>query len=135
MLSNRLSAFLLLGLVVLVAGCGDDNESESPQIEVSDEQLIPQISTWVNQLGLSQADPVVWRQRLDRACTEGVWEEDVARELAEEFIQEDLAVSVRGEGLGPPSVDDGAQALWIMAVNVCRYAFPEGAIDSGPSSP
>ena len=73
--------------------------------------------------------------RRERACTEGVWDRDVATQLAEEFIQEDLAVSVRAEGSGPPSAGEGAQALWIMAVNVCRDVFPDGAIEDGPPSP
>jgi len=51
---------------------------------------------------------------------------------AEQFIEEDLAVSVRASGLGPPSVEDGAQALWIMTVDVCRDAFPDGEIEEGP---
>jgi hypothetical protein len=62
----------------------------------------------------------------------GVWDAPVALSLAEEFIAEDMAVSIRGEGTGEPSVDDGAAALWIMAVNVCRDAFPEGEIETGP---
>ncbi len=105
------------------------------EIDSSDEELIAQASTCVNSLGLAQTDPGVWRERLERACAEGVWERDVATRLAEEFIAEDLAVSVQGEGLGPPSVDGGAQALWIMAVNVCRDVFPDGEIEDGPTGP
>ena len=74
-------------------------------------------------------------ERLERACSEGVWERDVARQLAEEFIDEDLAKSVRAEGSGPPTVEEGAQSLWMMAVNVCRDAFPDGEIEKGPPSP
>ena len=132
MQERHLICVLLFVLPLLVAGCGDSIGSESPAIEMSDEQLVPQIGTWVNQLGLAQTDPVVWRQRLERACNEGVWEPEVARRLAEEFIEEDLVMSVRDEGSGLPPVEAGAQSLWIMAVNVCRDAFPEGEIEDGP---
>lgn len=135
MQGHRPISLLILGLMMVTAGCGDSSGSEPSKIEIADEQLIPQISTWVNNLGLAQTDPVVWRQRLERACTEGVWEREVARRLAQEFINEDQVVSVRAEGLDPPSVEDGAQSLWIMAVNVCRDLFPNGEIEDGPPSP
>ena len=104
------------------------------EIEISDEQARAQISTWVNQLGLMQTDPVVWRQRLLRACTEGVWDHDVALRLAEDFIGQDLELSPGMEGAKQPTVEVGAQTLWIMAVNVCADAFPEGTIQNGPPS-
>lgn len=108
------------------------SETGPSGLEISDDQLIPQIATWVNQLGLVQTDTVVWRQRLQRACIEGVWDDEIATRLAEEFIAEDLPLSVRSEDLGPPLVGDAAQALWTMAVNVCRNSFPEGEIEQGP---
>lgn len=126
---------LLFGLVILVAGCGGTSESDLVTLQISDEQLNSQVDTWVNQLGLAQTDPDLWRERLERACTEGVWHSDIAMQLAEEFIEEDLAASVRGEGLDPPTVESGAQALWLMGVNVCRDAFPDGEIENGPPSP
>ncbi len=126
--------FLIFGLVFLAAAC-DNRGIDAPGSEISDEQLIPQISTWVNLVGLAQPDPVVWRGRLERACTEGVWDRQVASQLAEEFIDEDLALSVLAPGLGPPSVESGAQAIWTMAVNVCRDAFPAGEIEKGPPFP
>ena len=121
-------------MLVLVAGCGEGTEPTSLIIEISDEQLTLQTTTWVNQLGLAQTDPDVWRQRLERACTEGVWDDEVVTRLAEEFIDEDLGVSVRDESLGSPPVGEGARALWSMAVNVCGDAFPEGEIENGPPS-
>ena len=130
MRSHRRMTFLIFGLVFLAAGC-DNGGIDTPGSEISDEQLIPQINTWLNQLGLAQTNPDVWRERLERACTEGVWTDEVATQLAQEFIDEDLAVSVRAEGLGPPSVESGAQALWLMAMNVCRDAFPDGEIEKG----
>ena len=93
-----------------------------------------QVPFWVNMVGLAQFHPVVWRDRFDRMCREGVWDPDVAVALASEFIATDLdaGTSVRGAGLGPPSQQDGAFALWSMAVNTCPDRFPDGAIEQGP---
>ena len=118
---------MLVGVLLLVAGCGDS----TPELEFDEEQLVQEIQTWPNFVGLLQTDPDVWRQRLVRACTEGVWETEVAVALAEEFIGEDMVVSVRAGGDTPP-VEMGAQALWLMAVNVCRDSFPDGEIEEGP---
>ena len=76
----------------------------------------------------------MWTQRLDRACLEGVWRDDVARQLAEEFIAEDLPYSLRDDGAIPPT-GEAAQALWIMAVNYCRADFPAGEIANGTPMP
>jgi len=95
-----------------------------------------QVPTWVNMLGLAQFHPVVWRDRFDRMCSEGVWNPDVALALSSEFIATDLdaGASGRSKGIGPPSVEDGATALWLMAVNTCRDKFPAGAVEQGPPS-
>ena len=115
--------------LVSVAACsGGDSIVEG----VSEEHLIRQASVWTNMLGLEQSDPVLWRERFERACSEGVWDPLVATQLAEEFIDEDMTIlGVRGLGF-PISVEDGAQALWIMTVEVCRDAFPAGEIEEGP---
>jgi hypothetical protein len=118
---------MLVGVLLILTGCGDS----TPEIDVSDEQLTLQAGTWVNNLGLLQTDPDVWRQRLVRACTEGVWEPEVAVELGEEFIDEDMVLSVRAGG-DTPRAEEGAQALWLIAVNVCRDSFPDGEIEKGP---
>ncbi len=96
-----------------------------------DEEFEQHALTWVNTLGLAQTDAGVWRGRLATACVEGVWEPEVARRLAAEYIAEDLAVSIRAEGTGAPDVHDAAQALWIMAIQVCRDSFPPGASPPG----
>ena len=128
--SRRFHA-VVLAVMIVVAGCGEDTGVDAPPIDVSDEELAPQIATWVNMLGLAQTDPEVWRERLGRACTDGVWDPAVAIQLAAEFMDEDEAVSIRGEGSETPTVEDGALALWLMAVNVCRDAFPDAEIEEG----
>ena len=90
--------------------------------------------SWVNQTGLGQVDPIVWTRRLDRACAEGVWHDDIARQLANEFIAEDLPLTLRDDGAVPNS-GEAAQALWIMAVNYCRADFPAGEIADGAPTP
>ncbi len=95
---------------------------------------IRQVPVWVNMVGLAQFHPVVWRDRFDRMCSEGVWSADVAMALSAEFIATDLdaGTSARDASLGPPSLQDGAVAIWSMAVNTCRDRFPQGAIEQGP---
>ncbi len=102
-------------------------------IELTDEET-QQVRMWENTLGLAQFHPVVWRDRFDRMCNDGVWGRGVALALASEFIAADLeaGTSTRSSGLGAPSSQDGASALWVMAVNTCRYRFPDGAIEQGP---
>ena len=43
--SSSYIALLIVGLMFLVAGWGDGSGSDTPEIEISDEQLLPQIST------------------------------------------------------------------------------------------
>jgi hypothetical protein len=119
-----------------VPGAQDDSAgvSTSPPspLQATDDDIRAAATTWVNQLGLDQTDPVVWRARLSRACDEGAWDWDVAAALAQQFIAEDLVLSVRPATAGPPSPDQGAQALWIMTVAACRSRVPLEAIDRGP---
>lgn len=100
-------------------------------LEFPVEDVIP---NWPNLAGLGQVDPDVWAERLDRACAEGVWEDDVAWRLADEFIAEDLPYSVRADGT-IPETGEAAQALWLMAVNYCRADFPAGEIADGAPTP
>ncbi len=71
---------------------------------------------------------------MDRACGEGVWELDVARALAEEFITEDAAYALFLEAY-PPSIDSGADALWLTAADYCPEDFPPGVVETGPPQP
>jgi len=103
--------------------------------DIEDSALGPVMATWVNMLGLNQQDPDIWRSRLYEACTLGVWDKSVAVDLATRYIDEDASTSVRSEAMGPPSVENAANALWLMATQVCRDNFPDEAIAAGPLFP
>lgn len=128
----------LLALLALLAGAcnsastvtaADPTEATAPPAV-----LAGAAATWLNDLGLNQTEPDVWRPRLKRACEEGVWDPAVAEQLAAEFIASDLSLSVRGAG-GAPSAAEGARSLWLMAVQVCPDSFPTEAIEGGPPEP
>jgi hypothetical protein len=114
-------------LLAVVSGC-----SETPLLDVTDEELRPAVVTWVNQTGLVEDDADVWRQRLTEACDQGIWDDEVAMELADRYVDEDLDVAMEGVSDGTQLRARAAQALWIMAVQVCRDDFPVGEIEDGP---
>ncbi len=126
----------------MLAACGssaddlvdptEDFAGALEQLQTVEEPLKASIQTWLNQIGLAQFDPDLWTARLDLACEEGVWDDEVAGRLAAGFVLEDESVSVRSSDAGPVDQDAAAQALWIMAVNHCRGLFPEGEIEQGP---
>ena len=123
---KRRLAFICMMFAVLAA-C-----SESATLDVTDEELRPTVVTWVNQTGLVRDDAAVWRVRLGEACTQGVWDDDVAARLADLYVDQDLVVAMEGVEDGPELRARAAQALWIMAVQVCGDDFPEGEIEEGP---
>ena len=119
---------MVVTLGLIMSACGG---SSGAQIEITDEELAIQVPNWPNFLGLGQIDHQVWRQRLQRSCAEGVWDYGVAERLAAEFIEEDLPLTWRDDG-SVPEVEDGAQALWLMARNSCGELFPPEALEQGP---
>ena len=88
--------------------------------------LKDRVSTWVQDFGTEQTDPEVWEERLDRACGEGVWDFSVARDLAVEFVTEDLRDAAAGEGIDPSVTEDAAAALQEMARDACPEKFGDG---------
>ena len=88
---------------------------------------------WSNSVGLQQTDPDVWFERLGEMCGEGVWDHDVARRLGARYQTEDIDFSLT-PGILPEGVPvhQPAQSVWLIAVEVCRDQFPEGAIEEGP---
>lgn len=113
--------------LAIVTGCFGGTS-----LDVTDEELRPVVLTWVNGTGLVRDDAGVWRVRLGEACGQGVWQEDVAVRLADLYVGRDIAVAMEGVEDGPELRERAAQALWIMAVQVCGDDFPEGEIDEGP---
>lgn len=88
----------------------------------TDGQVSDTARIWVNQVGLNQGDPDVWRSRLDRICDIGpaTGDADTAMStLAAEFIAEDAALSVRADGDLPTSAE-AVESLWTIAISpVC----------------
>jgi hypothetical protein len=116
-----------LAVPIIVTSCA------SPvQLDLTDEQITPVAATWVNQTGLFRDEPGVWRVRLTEACTQRVWDDDVAVRLAERYVTDDMDFAMEGVEDGRELRDRASQALWIMAVQVCGDSFPEGEIEEGP---
>lgn len=123
---RRYQAGIAIGVLVTACGSG----TSTVLADVSDRKIESVAGTWVNQVGLSQTDPTMWRERLTEACTEGVWDPEVASELADRYVTEDRTAFAGGDDV--PATGDAAGALWTMAVQVCRDSFPAGAVHAGP---
>ncbi len=123
---NHRSALICV-LLAVVSGC-----SEPTVLDVTDDELRPTIVTWVVQTGLAEDDPEIWRARLTEACDQGVWDDDVAVQLADRYVDEDLDVAMEGVSDGDELRERAAQVLWIMAVQACGDDFPDGEIEEGP---
>ena len=128
--SRAVGRVVLLALVLTVGGCTE----EAYELQVTDAELSTQVLTWPNFTGLPQVDPGVWRERLERACTEGVSDHDVARSLASEFFAEDARLG-RPPDAAPPEEAEAAAALWLMARNTCPEQFTGEDISRGPPFP
>ena len=115
------SVLAVLAAMTVLAACMSATDTGRPGPEI--------VQTWVNATGLPQLAAAVWQVRLDRACEEGAWDDDVARDLAIGFVVEDLPLVVHD--LDAPTASTAAEAVWIMAVNHCRGDFPAGEIQDG----
>jgi len=96
------------------------------------ERVVP---TWINTTGLASSVGS-WQERLPQVCSQAGLEthlfDGYLIDLAAAYIDEDTAA-----GLGqdvPADPVQAADALWIMAVNVCPELFPPGAAAAGPPS-
>ncbi len=136
-----------VGLVVLgIGGVGSDTPaptsgpttstaetaSSTSLVEIDESKVALATTMWLNQVGLDQTDVTIWTERLRQACTQGVWDDDVALALAKQFVDQDQALSLRDPSLGEATATEAATSLWIMAVQACRDEFPPGAIEGGP---
>ena len=116
---------LLVLLCLLVVACGEDSPI-SIDIDIDRDLLEDKVTSWVKDFGTEQTDPEVWEERLDRACGEGVWDLSVARDLAVEFVTEDLRGAAAGEGLDSAAATEAAEALQEMARDACPEKFDDG---------
>lgn len=66
-----------------------------------------------------------WMNIATRACNEGAWDWDVARQIFDEDIGR----------LGPNARAAEAQSVWLLVAGVCPELVPDEAIDSGPPPP
>ena len=114
-------------MTVLSASCSlAGTEPSTPagrvRIEADDGTLRTVYATWINLVGLVRDDPEVWRARLEEACSQGVWDRDVAITLAERNVDADTRSTgaTVGDPTPSPSTDTAADALWLMAVQRCR---------------
>ena len=96
------------------------------------ERVVP---TWINQTGLASSVET-WQERLPQVCSQAGLDtplfDDLLFDLATGYITEDTA-----EGLAqgvPADPLQAADALWLMAVEVCPELFPPGARAEGPPS-
>lgn len=112
----------IIMILLVTSACGEDSPI-SIDINIDQDLLKDKVTTWVQDFGTEQTDPAVWEERLERACGEGVWDFSVAKELAGEFVTEDLREVVGGEGLDPQATEDAAASLQEMARNACPEKF------------
>ena len=146
-------------VVVLMAGCSRTQEAAS-QVEASTTGLSRDVVAptsapmeapesrapfdaparvlvgWEAQTGLRPASQApgapppedVWQSRIRAACDAPIWKQAAARRLAEQYVAED-----GGDTASTRLLEDAAESLWLIAVQVCRDDFPQDAIDRGPS--
>lgn len=63
-----------------------------------------------------------WMNIATRACNDGAWDWDVAKQI---FV-EDIGAMADGTSEG------GAQAVWLLLTGTCHELIPQDAIDRGP---
>ena len=92
------------------------------------------IQIWVNQLGLTQFDESVWRDRYEAMCAEGAWDISTALRLGELYVTSDLeqGLSVRDPSVGLPTAEEAATAVWLMTAQSCRDLIPADTLAAGP---
>ncbi|NNC75664.1 MAG: hypothetical protein HKN93_09165 [Acidimicrobiia bacterium] len=127
-------AFLVVNSLLVVT-CSDPEPLIEPEIPMTIGDLENVKITWINILGIDQPSAVVWQNRVDRACVDGVWNDEVLFGLSAEFFEADIEAGLsRAAGGSTPTATDAADALWLIAVQLCRDRFPDDSIELGPPS-
>lgn len=133
---------------LLAASCTESPETalEVQPSAVASSEAIPDTRAWFNfpagvlvgweaQTGLRPASQApgspppedVWQSRIRAACDAPIWEQVGAQRLAEQYVAED-----GGNTESVRLLEDAAESLWLIAVQVCREDFPQEAIERGP---
>lgn len=123
---TRLHVVSLVVGALLLSACGDSAVQTTPaESPAAIEGLLGPAEaaglTWLNQTGLNQTSPAVWQERIRRACSEDVSDQDVATRLAEEFLLEDAPLSVRDRG--SPSIATAVESVVSAVLPVCPEIF------------
>lgn len=107
-------------------------QNSVPSIGILDDARLAEAKlTWRNQTGLDSST-AVWQQRIESACSEGVWDTQVAVRLADDFL------TIDSEGLGWSEIDietaakGAANTIWVFALQSCHSEFPGEAVETGP---
>lgn len=109
---------VLLVAALLVTGCGDAFQPEY-EINLSAAEIKDQ---GVAVTGRSDISTFEWVNVATRACNEGAWDWDVAKQIFDEDIRAMADGTARG----------GAQSVWLLLTGTCRELIPQEAIDRGP---
>ena len=144
--SGRALVAVIVALGLAAAACGDSTGTDaggnaagagSTSVVTTSDTFDPAalppgtLESWRNSTGLEIKADDVWATRIATACSEGVWEPDVAERLAKEYAAEDGATS---EQLADTSyLESAAAGLWQVAVAACRDSFPPDALERGPN--
>jgi hypothetical protein len=112
---------VLVIAAVLLTGCAGAFQPEY-QINLTAVEVKDQ---GVAMTGRSDISAFEWMNIATRACNEGAWDWDVAKQV---FV-EDIVAMADGTSRG------GAQAVWLLLTGTCRELIPEDAIDRGPPPP
>jgi len=116
------------GIVIAGAAYGD---IEPPVVELSacasyfglrsDADLGGVSYAWVNSLGLSQTSPIVWSSRFIEMCSPA--SPDLGT-LAQRYLNEDAATSVRADGSNP-TLEEAIMTLDVMRSSACGITLVE----------
>ena len=112
---------LLVVAAIVLSACEGTFQPEY-QINLSAAQVKDQ---GVNMTGRTDISAFEWMNIATRACNEGAWDWDVAKQI----FDEDIAAMADGTARG------GAQAVWLLLTGTCYDLIPDEAIDRGPPPP
>ena len=105
-------------VLLLVTGCESAFQPEY-EINLSAAEIKDQ---GVAVTGRTDISAFEWVNVATRACNEGAWDWDVAKQI----FDEEIGSMANGSATG------GAQSIWLLLTGTCRELIPQEAIDQGP---